>query len=127
MAGLSPRPVGSSCSAGQLDPTVDQVSGDDNNNDDAEKDSPKNKNNFSFATKKYLMKYGLMNERSVSFVIPDDKDEETEPQERAVKLAPDEESRSVDGRTTSASPASSSRRSNMVLDLQKIQHLPKLT
>ena len=46
----------------------------------------KNKN-FSFATKKYLMKYGLINERSVSFVVPNDKDRESPPEEGLVRGA----------------------------------------
>ena len=73
------------------------------------------------------MKYGLMNERSVSFVIPDDKDGENRPKGKDGRLAPDDEILTNDSQTTSASPSSNSRRSNNVLDMRKIQHLPNLT
>merc|ERR1712142_1446885 len=68
LAGLSPRSTKLSPSDGQPDPKKEHGG----NVETGEVDSQKCKNNFSFATKKYLMKYGLMNERSVSFVIPDD-------------------------------------------------------
>ena len=97
---------------------------DDYDGDDKE-NLTKNKN-YSFATKKYLMKYGLINERSVSFVVPDDKDDESHPGDSRVPGV--DLSRNSDARSTSSSSSSSpSRKSNMVLDLHKIQHLPKLT
>ena len=131
MAGLSPRSQRSAPSPekpGDKEDNVADHQRDVNGNDnDFEDDCRKNKNNFSFATKKYLMKYGLMNERSVSFVIPDDKNGETKLKGKDGRSAPDDDSLTNDSQTTSASPLSNSRRPNNVLDMRKIQHLPNLT
>jgi len=130
LAGLSPR-SSEKAAVNASDRLEDRIAAavrkdehDDYDGDDKE-NLTKNKN-YSFATKKYLMKYGLINERSVSFVVPDDKDDESHPGDSRVPGV--DLSRNSDARSTSSSSSSSpSRKSNMVLDLHKIQHLPKLT
>ena len=134
LAGLSPRsgkgrqiPAGNSggaiCGVAEAEgKKTDRVF------DDGDDGAPKNKNNFSIATKKYLLKYGLMNDRSVSFLVPDgdgdEDDEDARPRGKEQRVK-DRNSDSLS--TTSSSSSSSNRRSNMVLDLHKIQHLPNLT
>lgn len=129
LAGLSPR--SSSTVAAKVADNLENRIGTalrkcQSTNGDDGRDVTKTRTNFSFATKKYLMKYGLINERSVSFVVPDENDEERHPEGKSPVSGADP-SLNADIRSTSTFSASPSRRSNMVLDLHKIQHLPKLT
>ena len=131
LAGLSPRSTKLPPSDGQPESKKEHGG----NVETGEVDSQKCKNNFSFATKKYLMKYGLMNERSVSFVIPDDDrmtdddddDDDDELRQSLSSVAKEGARKQVSRSPAKSLPSPLGRGPNMVLDIHKIQHLPNMT